>query len=61
MWKETVVKNFMQPTPVGSDKFPKYTISAYEEDGMKFISLCKECEDDFEKFLSSSRGIMNDQ
>lgn len=38
--------------PMGDfENAPKYTISTFRDGEMKFISLCKNCEKDFELFL----------
>lgn len=59
--KEKIVNNLFLKYPMfGSHEetnkdVPTYTISTIEDNEMKFIHLCKDCEEEFEKFLTGAK------
>lgn len=59
--KEKIVNNLFPKYPVFgfheeiNKDVPAYTISTIEDNEMKFIHLCKDCEEEFDRFLTGAK------
>ena len=58
---ETKVDNPMNVFSVGQDKhFQRYTITTFRDGEMKLISLCGQCEKEFDLFLKRLEIVRGD-